>query len=123
VKDANGDLHADPHSILNRWKNYFSQLSNVFNVSDDRQIEAHTAEPLVPGPSRLDFNTAIAKLKKYRLPGSDQVPAALIQAGGEISLYAIHKLINSVCNREELPDQWKECIIIPMIYTFSSLQK
>jgi hypothetical protein len=27
---------------------------------------------------------AIAKLKKYKSPGSDQIPAELIQAGGEI---------------------------------------
>jgi hypothetical protein len=24
VKDERGDLHADPHKIVNRWKNYFS---------------------------------------------------------------------------------------------------
>jgi hypothetical protein len=27
---------------------------------------------------------------------------------------AIHKLINSVWNKEELPDQWKESIIVPI---------
>jgi hypothetical protein len=48
VKDENGDLLADPHNILNRWKNYFSQLLNVHRVSDVRQIEIHTAKPLVP---------------------------------------------------------------------------
>jgi hypothetical protein len=26
----------------------------------------------------------------------------------------IHKLINSVWNKEELPDQWKESIIVPI---------
>jgi hypothetical protein len=26
VKDGNGDLFADSHNILNRWKNYFPQL-------------------------------------------------------------------------------------------------
>jgi hypothetical protein len=31
VKDENGDLLADSHNILNRWKNYFSQLLNVLN--------------------------------------------------------------------------------------------
>jgi hypothetical protein len=46
------------------------------------------------------------------LPGSDQIPAGLIQSGGETLLPAIHKLINSVWNKEELPDQWKESIII-----------
>jgi hypothetical protein len=29
VKDENGDLLADSRNILNRWKNYFSQLFNV----------------------------------------------------------------------------------------------
>jgi hypothetical protein len=37
-------------SILNRWKNYFSQLLNV-HVSEVRQIEVYRAEPLVPVPS------------------------------------------------------------------------
>jgi hypothetical protein len=51
-------------------------------------------------------------LKTYKSLGSDQIPAELIQAGGEIILSAIHKLINSVWNKEELPDQWKESIVI-----------
>jgi hypothetical protein len=42
------------------------------------------------------------------------MPAELIQAGGEILLSAINKLINSVWNKEELPDQWKESIIVPV---------
>jgi hypothetical protein len=111
VKDEIGDLLADSHNILNRWKNYFSQILNVHNVTDVRQIEIHMAEPLVPGPSRLEAEIAIAKFKKYKSPGSDQIPAEVIQAGGEIFLSAMHKLINSVWNKEELPDQWKESIL------------
>jgi hypothetical protein len=53
VKDENGDLLADSHKTLNRWKNYFPQLLNVHNVRDVRQIEEYTAEQLVPGTSRL----------------------------------------------------------------------
>jgi hypothetical protein len=72
----------------------------VHNVSDVRQIEVHTAEPLIPGPSRLEVEFAIAKLKKYKSLGSDQIPAHLIQAGCKVLLCAIHKLINSVWNKE-----------------------
>jgi hypothetical protein len=48
VKDENVDLLADYHSIVNRWKNYFSQLLHIFEhrVSVVRQIEIHTADPL-----------------------------------------------------------------------------
>jgi hypothetical protein len=56
VKDEN--LLADSH-ILNRWKNYFSQLLNVHRASDARQIEIHSAEPLVSDPNPFEFETSI----------------------------------------------------------------
>jgi hypothetical protein len=51
VKDDNGDLLADSYKFLNKWKNYFSQLSNVHTINDGRQIEIHSSQPLVPDPS------------------------------------------------------------------------
>jgi hypothetical protein len=48
------------------------------------------------------------------LPGSDQIPAELIQAGGEILRCKIHELINSNQSMEKLPDQSKEFIITPV---------
>jgi hypothetical protein len=55
-------------------------------------------------------------LKKYISPGSDQIPAELIQAGGETLQSEIHKLINCIWSKDELPDQRKESIIV-LIYT------
>jgi hypothetical protein len=52
-------------------------------------------------------------LKKYKLPGNEQILAEQIQAGGKILLCANPELINSVLNKE-LPDQWKESIIVPV---------
>jgi hypothetical protein len=72
----------------------------------------HSAGPLVPGPSQLEVEIAIAKLKKYKSPVCDQIPAELIQARDETLVSVIHKLINSVWNKEELPDQQKESIIV-----------
>jgi hypothetical protein len=43
----------------------------VHNVSDVRQTEVHAVELLVSGPSRLEVEIAIAKLKKYKSLGSD----------------------------------------------------
>jgi hypothetical protein len=100
VKDEDGDLFEHSHNILIRWRNYFSQLLNVHNVSDVRQIEIHMAEPFLPDRSCLEVEVAIAKLKKDKSPGSGQIPAELIQAGGKILLSAIHKLIKSVWNKE-----------------------
>ena len=81
VKDERGELVAHPHSIMARWRNYFSQLLNVHEVNI-RQAEIHTVEPLVPEPSAFEFELAIEKLKNYKSPGIDQIPAELIKVGG-----------------------------------------
>jgi len=81
VKDEKGDLVADSHSIMARWRNYFSQLLNVHGVKDVTQEEIHTVEPIVPEPSVFEFELAIEKLKNHKSPGIDQIPTELIKAG------------------------------------------
>jgi hypothetical protein len=66
VKDEKGDLVADSHSILDRWRNYFSHLLNVHGDSDVRRAEIHTAEPPVPEPSAFEIEMVIEKLKRYK---------------------------------------------------------
>ena len=114
VKDEKGDLVADSHSIMARWRNYFSQILNVHGVSDVRQAEIHTAEPLVPEPSVLEFELAIEKLKSHKSPGIDQIPAELIKAGDGTIRCAIYKRIIAIWNKEELPGEWKESIMVPV---------
>jgi hypothetical protein len=76
-----------------RWKNNFPQLLNVHCLSDIRQIEIQTAEPLLSGPSPFEVEISIAKLNKYRSPGNDQIPTEPTPAGGETLWSEINKLI------------------------------
>jgi hypothetical protein len=114
VKNDKGDLVADSHSIMVRWSKYFSQILNVHGVSDVTHAEIHTTEPPVPEPSVFEVELAIEKLKSHKSPGIDQIPGELIKAGGRTICCAIHKLIISVWNKEELPEEWKESIIVPI---------
>ena len=68
-----------------------------------------SAEPLVPEPSAFDVDLATEKLKSHKSPGIDQIPA-----GGKKISYEINKLIIFIWNKEELPEEWKESIIIPI---------
>jgi len=74
VKDEKGDLVADSHSIMARWRNYFFQLLNVHGVEDVRQTEIHIAEPVVSEASVFEIELAIENLKSHKSPGSDQIP-------------------------------------------------
>ena len=113
VKDEKGDKLADSYSTVARWRNHFSRLLNVRGVNDVRQTEMHTAETLVPEPSAFEVELAIEKLKSHKTSCIDQIPPELIKAGDRTIRYQIHKLINSICNKGKLPEEWKESIIVP----------
>ena len=102
------------HSILARLRKHFSQLFSVRGVIDVRKRELHTAEPLVPEPNALGCDLAVEKLKSHKSPGIDQIPAELIKAGGRTIRYEIHARIISIWNKEELPEKWKESVIVPI---------
>jgi hypothetical protein len=114
IKEENGNLLADPQSVLNRWKNFFIQVLNVCGVHDVRQMDIQMAEPLIPEPSHVEVETAIGKLKSYKSPGTDQIPAELIKARGETLYAEIRRLMCSIWNKEELLQQWKESITVPI---------
>jgi len=57
---------------------------------------------------------AIEKLKSHKSPDIDKIPAELIKARDKTIRWEIHKLIISIWNKEELPEEWKESIILPI---------
>jgi hypothetical protein len=76
--------------------------------------EEYIQQSLVPDPTHPEVEIAAAKLKTYRLPGSDQITTEPFQTRGEILQPDIHILINSIWDQDELPGQWKEFIIVPI---------
>ena len=114
IKNQNEELLADSNSILNRWKDYLSQLLNVHKDNYVGEIEIQTAEPLIPDLTLLEVEIAIEKLKKNKSPGIDQIPAELIQDGENLLLTEIYKLVLAIWKKEMLPVQWKESIIVPI---------
>jgi hypothetical protein len=67
---------------LNRWKNFFNEVLNVHGVHDVREMDIHTAEPLVPEePSLVKVEIATGKFKSYKFSGTDQILAELFKVG------------------------------------------
>jgi hypothetical protein len=84
---------------------------SVHGINYIKQTEKHTAVLLLPQPSSFEVWITIEKLKRCKSPGTDQ---KIIQAGGNTLCYEIHKLITCIWNKEELPEQWKVSIIVPI---------
>ena len=114
MKVQKGDLFTESHSNLARWRKHFSQLLNVQGVNDVGQTTIRTAGSLVSEPSAFEFELAIDQLKRHKSPGIDPIPAELIKEGGRACRSKIHILLNSIWNKEKLPEEWKESIIVPI---------
>jgi hypothetical protein len=69
----------------------------------------------VPNPSAFEDEMANEKVKRHKAPGIDHIPAELIKAGSRTIRSEIHKIINSVWNKEDIPEEWKESIIVLFI--------
>jgi len=66
-------------------------------------MEVHIADTLVPEPTFIEVEITIEKLKTYKSPGTEQIPTDLVQARVNTLRSEIHKLINSIWNKEQLP--------------------
>jgi hypothetical protein len=70
----------------------FLSAFNARGVNNVRQRKIRTAEPLVPGSSAFGIEMVIVKLKRHETPGTDQILAELIKAGGRKIRSEIHKV-------------------------------
>ena len=77
-------------------------------------MDIHTAERLVYKTSASEFELSVENLKSHKSPSIDQILAEFIKAVCRTIHCEIHKHIISIWNKEELPEEWKESIIVPV---------
>jgi hypothetical protein len=66
-------------------------------------------------PTYNEVKNIIIKLKSHRSPGPDNVPEELLKNGGALFKSRIFKLILTVWKKEEMPKDWSEGIICPIL--------
>jgi hypothetical protein len=67
-----------------------NNLPKSSTVSDVRQIEIHTSEP---SPFEVEIGTE--NLNRYKSSGIFQIPAGVIQSGGETLISDVHNIIKN----------------------------
>jgi len=72
----------------------------------------HKAETLIPERSSFLDRNRYWKANRYKSPGANKISAELMETWGNTLSFEIHKFINSTSNKEELPQQWNESIIV-----------
>ena len=103
VQDHSGKCLTEEREILNRWTEYRSELYNHKATGDPAvlncpQTDTEDAHPIL----RKEVENAVQSLKKGKSADIDNIPAKLVQAGGEEIVIAV----TTICNKIWQTGEW-----------------
>ena len=115
VKDKNGNPLTSTEEQLKRWAEHFRELLN--RPAPETPPEIPPAETELPincdKPSKAEIRKAIVTLKNGKAAGPDNIPAEAIKADTETAVI-LHSLFSKIWEKEEVPAQWKEGLVIKL---------
>ena len=116
-RDKEWKMLYDKKAILERWIEYFSELLNIESNFEKEEIIVIPPNEgyQLNDPTYNEVKNIIIKLKSHRSPGPDSVPAELLKNGGSLLKSRIFKLILKIWKKEEMPKDWSEGIIYPLL--------
>ena len=121
VEDNTGKILTEPTAVKDRWTEYCRELHN-YKITTDQDLlkELKNTQPL-PEDATYDNSLlmeeviqAIEGLKKRKAPGFDNIPAELLQAGGNHVHRVLHKICNEAWKANKWPEQWTKSLLIPL---------
>ena len=120
-KDSEGNIQSEISSVLNRWREYFSNVFKESQIEGDNQAantvnEERISEPEIGSetPTYNEICQIIRKLKTNKAPGPDNIPPELINHGGRTLNKKIYNLMKQIWEENKMPEQWKEGLICPI---------
>jgi hypothetical protein len=115
IRNAESEIISGKQEVLNRWKEYFTELLNEDTEENTQECEEiHKAFQLISTPSEEEVLRAIDKLRNNKAPGPDMIPAELLKVHEEERIKRLHKITEAAWVTERLPHTWKTSIICPI---------
>ena len=115
-KGKNVDISTEKGDILNRWKDIFNEVLNSTDqdkgpsiMQDHKDTNEEDSSPTIE-----EVEMAVQKLKNYKAPGTDNIPAELFKYGGKELAKHLRTIIEDNWQKEKMPTEWNVSIICPM---------
>ena len=115
IQDKSGKCLTEEKEILSRWTEYCSELYNYESCGDNTLLDCSQPpeEDLQP-ILHEEVEIAVASLKKGKSAGVDNIPAELVQAGGETMIDVLTEICNRIWRTGEWPTPWTQSLIITL---------
>ena len=123
VCDQNGKVLTEKDEIIHRWKEHFEQLLNKEEPDGAtetlREIEqsdklCETEEQPDSKIQLEEVRRAVRQMRKGKAPGLCGITAEMLQQTGEVTVKWIHRVVTAVWEIEEIPEDWRKAIIVPL---------
>ena len=115
IQDKSGTCLTEEKGILSRWTEYCSELYNYESCGDNAVLDCSQPpeEDLQP-ILREEVEIAVASLKKGKSAEVDNIPAELVQAGGETMIDVLTEMCSRIWRTGEWPTPWTQSLIITL---------
>ena len=115
IQDKSGKCLTEEQQILNRWTEYCSELYSHNTKGDPVVLNCpQTTEEDDYPILREEVEAAVKSLKKGKSAGIDNIPAVLVQAGGEAMITTLTTICNKIWQTGEWPTPWTKSLIITL---------
>jgi hypothetical protein len=122
VQDKSGKVLVNPKDTLNRWREFFHETLNVTrsinqNLIDQIQIPtlSVTEEYRQNMPISVDeVRKALKQMKLRKAPGSDEITADILKAGGEPVIQWLFKFFTEIWENEQMVKEWNMTTLIKL---------
>ena len=115
IQDRSGKCLTEERQILNRWTEYCSELYNYKANGDPSvlncpQKDTEDEHPIL----HREVEAAIQSLKKGKSAGVNNIPADVVQAGGEDVVTALTTICNKIWQTGEWPIPCTQSLVITL---------
>ena len=122
LRNHKGEVILDSKGRMKRWQEHFQQELNVGKKIDEKLLEELGKNQLdrignfepPPPVSKDEVLGAIKQLKSHKAPGVDGIHAEILKAGGDPMATMIHRLIEKIWEKEQVPEDWRKAVIVPL---------
>ena len=118
IRDKDGKLATGKQEKMEAWMEYCKELYN--KDMDNLELESELREQRnemdeeIPGITREEVKFAIESLANGKSPGADNISAEMIKQGGESAVDMMWKVCKEVWEKQVIPKEWTQSIIVPI---------
>ena len=110
-----GECLTEERQILNRWTKYCSELYNYKANGGPSELNCPQTDTEDDHPIlRREVEAAVQSLKKGKSAGVDNIPAELVQTGGENVITALTASCKKIWQTGEWPTPWIQSLVITL---------